>query len=153
MKFVLAIPSKSLNDPMLLEGVAYLERLRPPFTGKPYFINPKIPASAPVEKRKALEGRELLEKTEGHFRCALTETGKRLSSEDFATMLQKLMHSSAKSAFIIGGAFGLSDEVIKSSDMTLSLSPMTMPHRMAFLVLAEQLYRAGEIISGSPYHK
>lgn len=151
MKLLLAIPSKS-NDPMLDEGAAYLKRLRPPFSGTPQFIAPKTTVDC-CEKRKSLEGQSLLEKTNGYFRIALTETGKRLSSEEFAHLLEKLMHRSPRVAFIVGGAFGLSEEVVLSSDMTLSLSPMTMPHRMAFLVMAEQIYRASEIIGGSPYHK
>ena len=63
------------------------------------------------------------------------------------------MRSSAGVAFVIGGAFGLGDAVLSRSRRQLSLSAMTLPHEMARLVLAEQLYRAGTILRGEPYHK
>ena len=55
--------------------------------------------------------------------------------------------------FIIGGAFGLGEAVLSRARHHLSLSDMTLPHEMARLVLAEQLYRAGTILRGEPYHK
>ena len=54
-------------------------------------------------------------------------------------------------AFLIGGAYGLPPEVSKRADVQLSLSPMTLPHRLARLVLAEQLYRAFTILRNEPY--
>ena len=56
-------------------------------------------------------------------------------------------------AFVIGGAFGLGEAVLDRSRTRLSLSDMTLPHEMARLFLAEQLYRAGTILRGEPYHK
>jgi len=56
-------------------------------------------------------------------------------------------------AFVIGGAFGLDESVLRKARTRLSLSDLTLPHEMARLVLAEQLYRAGTIIRGEPYHK
>jgi 23S rRNA (pseudouridine1915-N3)-methyltransferase len=56
-------------------------------------------------------------------------------------------------AFVIGGAFGLTDEVRSRATRRLQLAPWTLPHEMARLVLAEQLYRAGTIVRGEPYHK
>jgi 23S rRNA (pseudouridine1915-N3)-methyltransferase len=54
---------------------------------------------------------------------------------------------------IIGGAFGVADNVRKSADRLIALAPWTLPHELARLVLAEQLYRAGTILKGEPYHK
>jgi 23S rRNA (pseudouridine1915-N3)-methyltransferase len=56
-------------------------------------------------------------------------------------------------AFVIGGAFGLSEEILKRSRSRMSLAPWTLSHELARLVLAEQLYRAGTILRGEPYHK
>jgi len=54
---------------------------------------------------------------------------------------------------VIGGAFGLGREILERSSLKLSLSPMTLPHEIARLILAEQLYRALTILRGLPYHK
>jgi 23S rRNA (pseudouridine1915-N3)-methyltransferase len=56
-------------------------------------------------------------------------------------------------AFVIGGAYGLSDELLSKSRTRVSLAPWTLSHELARLVLAEQLYRAGTIVRGEPYHK
>jgi 23S rRNA (pseudouridine1915-N3)-methyltransferase len=56
-------------------------------------------------------------------------------------------------AFLIGGAFGLDGELVQRCTRSLSLSRLTMPHDMARLVIAEQIYRAGTILRGEPYHK
>jgi 23S rRNA (pseudouridine1915-N3)-methyltransferase len=85
---------------------------------------------------------------------ALTRTGKTTSSRDLAHWLEE--HAVAASpgvAFAIGGAFGLGDAVLDRAARRLSLSPFTLPHELARLVLAEQLYRAGTIVRGEPYHK
>ena len=55
--------------------------------------------------------------------------------------------------FVIGGAFGLGAPVLKKARRKLSLSTLTLPHEMARLLLAEQLYRAGTLLRGEPYHK
>jgi 23S rRNA (pseudouridine1915-N3)-methyltransferase len=56
-------------------------------------------------------------------------------------------------AFLIGGAFGLDESLRDTAQMRLSLAPWTLPHELARLVLAEQLYRAGTLVRGEPYHK
>lgn len=85
---------------------------------------------------------------------ALTRKGKRLSSRDLARELQeRTLRSAPGVAFVIGGAFGLGAPVLERAALRLSLSSMTFPHEMARLVLAEQLYRAGTILRGEPYHK
>jgi 23S rRNA (pseudouridine1915-N3)-methyltransferase len=151
VKISVLIPSKS-SDVLLQEGLIYLNRLRAPIVASALFINPKsqIPEDN-KKKRMELEGIELLDKSKNCFRIALTENGQKFSSPDFAKFLEKL--NRPKVAFIIGGAFGLSEELLKTCDYQISLSPMTMPHRMAFLVLCEQIYRAQEILKGSLYHK
>ena len=82
---------------------------------------------------------------------ALTEEGEGLSSIAFSKRLQKLAPS--RLAFVIGGANGLTCEIKAMANFCLSLSPLTFPHEIARLLLAEQIYRASTISQGSPYHR
>ncbi|MDQ3555993.1 MAG: 23S rRNA (pseudouridine(1915)-N(3))-methyltransferase RlmH [Gemmatimonadota bacterium] len=85
---------------------------------------------------------------------ALDQGGERWSSEELADYLVALpLRSVAGAAFLIGGAYGLSDVCLQRSARLLSLSPFTLPHELARLVITEQLYRAGTIGRGEPYHK
>ena len=79
--------------------------------------------------------------------------GKGMTSEEFARWLQGTRESARDVAFAIGGALGLSEELRGRARLRLSLAPWTLPHELARLVLAEQLYRAGTIVRGEPYHK
>lgn len=79
--------------------------------------------------------------------------GKTLSSEQFAAWLQKLREEARDVGILIGGAYGLGDVVKQRAAARLALAPWTLPHELARLVLAEQLYRAGTIGRGEPYHK
>jgi len=84
---------------------------------------------------------------------ALTREGKPRTSEQFAALVQRWREAARDVAFLIGGAFGLSDAVLGQAEFALRLSTMTLPHELARLVLLEQLYRAGTIRRGEPYHK
>lgn len=85
---------------------------------------------------------------------ALHQEGESWSSEALADHLAALpLRGVSGVAFLIGGAFGLSDGCLQGSNWLLSVSPFTLPHEMARLVISEQLYRAGTIGRGEPYHK
>jgi len=84
---------------------------------------------------------------------ALDERGKSLTSLDFAKWLSQQQMQGRDVAFAIGGDEGLSAAVRSRAALVLSLSAMTLPHRLARLVLMEQVYRAVTIIRGEPYHK
>ncbi len=99
------------------------------------------------------EGARLAERIGSARLVACDPGGKSFSSEQFAEWLQRERESDRDTAFVIGGAYGLSDDLLARSVMKLSLAPWTLPHELARLVLAEQLYRAGSIVRGEPYHK
>jgi 23S rRNA (pseudouridine1915-N3)-methyltransferase len=83
---------------------------------------------------------------------ALTRTGQAVGSRAFAAYLQDHAVHSRDVVFVIGGAFGLGAGLLARARQ-MTLSPMTFPHEVARLILAEQLYRAGTILRGEPYHK
>jgi 23S rRNA (pseudouridine1915-N3)-methyltransferase len=106
------------------------------------------------DKAKEDEGKVLLGKLGPRdVLVALDERGKQLSSVDFAKWLGRQQDSGRDVAFVIGGDEGLSDEVRKKAGLVLSLSAMTLPHRLARLMLVEQVYRGFSILRGEPYHK
>jgi 23S rRNA (pseudouridine1915-N3)-methyltransferase len=83
---------------------------------------------------------------------ALTRAGQAMGSRAFAAYVQERALHARDIAFVIGGAFGLGPGVLGRARQ-LTLSAMTFPHEVARLLLAEQLYRAGTILRGEPYHK
>ena len=85
---------------------------------------------------------------------ALDEHGRLMGSDDFAKRLGRWRDDGKQAlAFVIGGADGLDPDFVKAADLTLSFSPLTWPHQLVRIMLAEQLYRATTILSGHPYHR
>ncbi len=116
---------------------------------------PENLSEADMQQIKQKEGERILSKigADTHV-IALAIEGNMLTSEQLAANLDKLAtYGKSKVAFIIGGSLGLSDEVMKRADDTLSFSKMTFPHQLMRLVLLEQVYRAFRINRGEPYHK
>lgn len=102
----------------------------------------------------AEEGAGILSKLKpGEALVALDERGKALTSRGLAEWLGKAQGQGRDVAFVIGGAEGLAEEVRRKAALVVSLSAMTLPHRLARLVLAEQLYRAFTLLRGEPYHR
>ena len=101
------------------------------------------------------EGNSILSKIkDNQYVITLEILGKNLSSEEFASKIDNLMLTGKSDvALVIGGSYGLSDNVKKRSDFALSFSRMTFPHQMMRVVLLEQVYRAYRIITGASYHK
>ena len=89
----------------------------------------------------------------GDIVVAMCIEGKMLSSEALAEKIADFQMRSSTIDFIIGGSLGLSDEVKKRADLKLSMSAMTFPHRIARLMLEEQIYRAFKINANETYHK
>jgi len=85
---------------------------------------------------------------------ALSDRGRSLDTPGFARWLERaLAAAGGPLTFLIGGAYGLDDSLIKRADEQISLSPLTFSHQLVRLVLLEQLYRAFSLLSGGPYHK
>ncbi|NQD66373.1 23S rRNA (pseudouridine(1915)-N(3))-methyltransferase RlmH [Bacillus haikouensis] len=116
---------------------------------------PEVLSDLEMEQVKNKEGERILSKiSSDHHVIALAIQGKMKSSEELADNLDKLAtYGKSKVAFVIGGSLGLSDEVMKRANETLSFSKMTFPHQLMRLILVEQIYRAFRINRGEPYHK
>jgi len=111
--------------------------------------------AADVAARKAEEAQRLVKAAAAaQLMIALDESGTLDTSAEFARRLQRLRDTGTQGiAFVIGGPDGLCTSLKTEAQLTLSLGRMTLPHGLARVVLAEQLYRAVTILSGHPYHR
>ncbi|MDX1507885.1 MAG: 23S rRNA (pseudouridine(1915)-N(3))-methyltransferase RlmH [Woeseiaceae bacterium] len=106
------------------------------------------------DRAVADEGERLLAKLGRDERLVLLdERGQRLTSKALAERLQEWQSDGRDVAFVIGGPDGVSADVRGRADATLSLSDLTLPHGLARVLLAEQLYRAWSLAAGHPYHR
>ncbi len=87
------------------------------------------------------------------LRIVLDERGRGFSTRDLAARLERWRGDGRDPAFIIGGADGLAAGVKKNADLLWSLSPLTLPHGLVRVILAEQLYRAASLLANHPYHR
>jgi 23S rRNA (pseudouridine1915-N3)-methyltransferase len=110
--------------------------------------------SLSIEDRKRIESQRILKKIgDKDFVICLDEKGSLLSSHIFAKKLTKWMENPHKiPCFVVGGPFGIDEELKNRVDFLLSLSPLTFPHEMARIILLEQIYRAHQILCNFPYH-
>lgn len=100
------------------------------------------------------EGRALIERApRPGTRIALHERGRSWSSRDLAGRLERWMMDGDAVSLLIGGASGHSDELLAACDAQWSLGPLTFPHMLVRVILAEQIYRAWTVVSGHPYHR
>lgn len=104
--------------------------------------------------QKEKEGEQILKKLElSDFVVLLDEKGTQFDSIQFSNFLQKRMNSGVKNlVFIIGGAYGFSQEIYQRANQMCSLSKMTFSHQMVRLFFVEQLYRGFTILNNEPYH-
>lgn len=112
------------------------------------------PSEAEKQQTLQQEGQRLLRQVpEGSYLFVLDVYGQQLSSEKLAAKLDSLaLQGRSNITFLIGGAFGLSEEVRQAADFRLSFSPMTFTHQMIRLLLVEQIYRCFKINRGEKYH-
>ena len=105
-----------------------------------------------ADSNVAGEGRAMLrelDKEKGAYVVVLTEEGKEFSTKEFSEQLGK---TDCKIVFIIGGPFGIAEEVKQRANMMMALSRMTFTHEMARMIFLEQLYRALNLLNGGAYH-
>ena len=108
----------------------------------------------PADLVRQREGARLLAKLpRGAHVVACDERGVGMTSERFAGWLAERRDRAQDVGFVIGGAYGLAPGVCAQASTLLALAAWTLPHELARLVLAEQLYRAGTLARGEPYHK
>lgn len=151
------VKERYLND-----GInEYIKRLRPYTKINIIDISDQIvpgnASEAELKQIKDKEGEDILSSltslTSSSYLIVLDPKGKPMTSPGLAKSIQNLQVSGRSSiTFIIGGALGLSKNVLKKADYRLSLSHMTFTHQMVRLFLLEQVYRAFKIIRGEPYH-
>ena len=79
--------------------------------------------------------------------------GEKMSSRGLSMLFEKLIHENLKICFVVGGSFGISENLKTKSNKMLSASNFTFPHRLFRIILVEQIYRAISIINNAPYHK
>jgi len=102
--------------------------------------------------QKDLEADQILKKINSdEFLIAMDQKGTLFTSEEFSNKIFSIHHPNI--SFIIGGAFGLSERILTKANSIISLSKMTFPHKLAKLVLIEQIYRSHKIKINHPYHK
>ncbi|CUH97550.1 hypothetical protein P22_3681 [Propionispora sp. 2/2-37] len=115
---------------------------------------PDNPSEAEKSKALSREGERMLKYIkQDSYVVVLDVTGKQLSSEELSAKLDALaLSGKSEITFVIGGAFGLADNIRSAAHERLSFSKMTFTHQMIRLLLVEQIYRAFKISRGEPYH-
>jgi 23S rRNA (pseudouridine1915-N3)-methyltransferase len=124
---------------------------------KYYYLQESIIRDAPgglsPEDRAGRESAELRKKCGPRDTIiCLDQKGAPLTSEEFAAKLRQWLEAPETPCFLLGGAFGLSRELIQAAEYRLSLSHLTLPHELSRILLLEQIYRAATIHWGHPYH-
>ena len=143
-----------LKEPYAKDGCAlYLKKLSRFFKPEDVMVRDATGKLPPAEKN-AKEGQGILAKVgSGDTLITLDERGERLTSRGLAKKLRQWTDApKQRPVFVVGGPFGLSDEVKAAARGSIRLGDMTLPHELARLVLLEQIYRAGTILANMPYH-
>jgi len=151
MKLTLISVGKQ-NDSGISEAVTdYTKRISRYFPVE-WKLIPPVCADRTADKEK--EGEAILKNLDaGDFVVVLDDKGKEMTTEELASFIEKRMNASDKRiVFIIGGAYGFSEEVYKRANFKWSLSKLTFPHQLVRLILTETIYRSISVLKGEPYH-
>jgi 23S rRNA (pseudouridine1915-N3)-methyltransferase len=155
MKIVLFVIGKT-NEQYLIEGISKYQKRLQHYTQFEIFEISNIKNVKNLSKDELMkkEGELILKQLQfSDHLVLLDDKGKDFTSVKFSEKLQKWMLSGKKRlVFVVGGAYGLSDEVYQRGDEKLSLSKMTFSHQMVRLFFVEQIYRGYTVINNQPYH-
>jgi len=153
MRIVVAVVGKPRNAAVATAISDYETRAARYWPLDVHEVREERAGSLPPAQVREREGARLLERSGSGRVIACDPGGRSFTSGEFAEWLRGEREAERDMSFVIGGAYGLGDGVLSRAVMRLSLAPWTLPHELARLVLAEQLYRAGSIVRGEPYHK
>lgn len=117
-------------------------------------VKPEKRAGQSPDSLKQAEAARLLDKLPAGARLvALDEHGRQVTTRELSDLLARWMESGQDTCLVIGGADGLAPTILERAESTLALSRLTLPHAMARVLLAEQLYRAVSLLNNHPYHR
>ena len=155
MKIVLLVIGKT-NQQYLIEGILKYQKRLQHYAKFEIIELQNIKNSKKITKKELakMEGKLILNKLEiSDYIILLDDKGKDFSSLQFSEKLTSLMHTGKKRlVFIVGGAYGVSNDIFSRCNERLSLSRMTFSHQMVRLFFVEQIYRAFTILNNEPYH-
>lgn len=144
------------HEPFVSSGILDFTRRLNNYFAADWKIIPAPKHASSLSRQELLkkEGEAVLKLLDdGDFLVLLDEKGKSFNSRQVAQMIQSRANESVKRLiFLIGGAFGVDDQVKKKAGLTWSLSALTFPHQFVRLLLAEQIYRACTILKNEKYH-
>ena len=153
MRLIVAVVGKPKHEPLAAAIRDYEERARRYWPLHVFEVKDEPVRGANTDLARKREGERLAQAVGTAQVIACDVGGRRMSSPEFAAWVQRLREAATDVAFVIGGAHGLADDLSDRAAARVSFSSWTFPHELARLVLAEQLYRAGTIVRGEPYHK
>ena len=144
------------EEKYLREGIEIFEKRLKNYINFEMIIIPSLKDTKSLSPQivKEKEGELILKQVSKYDKIILfDEKGLEFTSMDYSVFLQKHMNAGVKNlCFVVGGAFGFSDEVYKKADQKVALSKMTFSHQMIRLLIVEQIYRAFTILKNEPYH-
>lgn len=144
------------NEPFIEEGLRYYFQKTKPWNAVELVVlqTAKKLATSDVERTKKQEEDLILKKLQPqHYLVLLDERGKQLNSVQWSQQFGQMMNQGVKTlVLLVGGAFGVTDNIRQKANQCWSLSSLVFPHQMVRLIVAEQVYRAFSILNHSPYH-
>lgn len=139
------------HEDWVLEGIQrYEKRLKAPF--KTEWVLLPHSSREGLEARLEESERILKQLKDGDFVILLDERGENFSSPHLSELLEDKLNKSLRVVFVIGGAYGVTDELRDRASLVWSLSKLVFPHQLVRLILVEQVYRSQEIVRKSTYH-
>jgi 23S rRNA (pseudouridine1915-N3)-methyltransferase len=147
--YIFAVGKK--HESWVAEGIErYQKRLKSPFSVE-WVLLPHSSLDGLAARQE--ESQRIMSRVTGYdYVVLLDERGKLLDSRGVSQLLEQRLNSSQKVAIIIGGAFGVTEEIRMKANLVWSFSPLVFPHQLVRLMIVEQVYRAQEIARNGAYH-